>query len=349
MAWFKYSYKCPHCGTYLELRMRVTLTARRCPQCGAPITPKEIDRQEEERQKQEAEQKRRLLMQDVLTLDEMERRKQIALLERERETERREWRASFGRLGCFGCFALMVVTGGVGFFIFLIALVALAPNLGSTHQPSPSASSRQKPSNDSTDVPSNDKTAEQKRKDEEAEKAKEQAETKAKEEARKAKEQADAKAIIEAERLELEMVLYELAVAEFYAYHRVEVARQLLAVAKGDEKLMQKVRQRLLDIIDLYPDTHAANDAKQILDGKFGPVRPFPSKPTLPKGITADETEDVLTKRPSTTMLPPDQTLPSIPILGVNPRPVYVRGYARPDKVFVQPHYRMISRKDKQN
>jgi hypothetical protein len=29
--------------------MRVTLTKRRCPQCGTPITPEEIDRQAAER------------------------------------------------------------------------------------------------------------------------------------------------------------------------------------------------------------------------------------------------------------------------------------------------------------
>lgn len=42
---FKYKYNCPNCGTYLELKMRVTQTKRRCPQCGTPVTPEEIDRQ----------------------------------------------------------------------------------------------------------------------------------------------------------------------------------------------------------------------------------------------------------------------------------------------------------------
>ena len=137
--------------------------------------------------------------------------------------------------------------------------------------------------------------AEQKRKDEQSQKDKEQDEAKAKEAVRKAKEQAKAK--IKAERLELEMVFYELAAAEFYASHRVGLARQLIADAKGDEKLVQKSRERLFEVIKFYPDTQAASDANQILDGKFVPDRPFPPKPAIPKGITAEETEDVLTKR----------------------------------------------------
>lgn len=45
MAKYKYEYRCPRCGTQLVLKMRTTLTKRRCPHCGLPITPDEIDRQ----------------------------------------------------------------------------------------------------------------------------------------------------------------------------------------------------------------------------------------------------------------------------------------------------------------
>jgi hypothetical protein len=45
MAGFKYDWKCPSCGTALQLKMRVTQTKRKCPHCGHPITPEEIDRQ----------------------------------------------------------------------------------------------------------------------------------------------------------------------------------------------------------------------------------------------------------------------------------------------------------------
>ena len=45
MANPSYHYCCPECGTELELRQRVTLTKRRCPNCGRLITPDEIDGQ----------------------------------------------------------------------------------------------------------------------------------------------------------------------------------------------------------------------------------------------------------------------------------------------------------------
>ena len=39
----KYYWRCPSCGTRLELRQRVTLTKRKCPHCATPITPEAID------------------------------------------------------------------------------------------------------------------------------------------------------------------------------------------------------------------------------------------------------------------------------------------------------------------
>ena len=45
MAGYKYFWTCPNCRTTLQLKMRVTQTTRKCPQCGFVVTPEEIDRQ----------------------------------------------------------------------------------------------------------------------------------------------------------------------------------------------------------------------------------------------------------------------------------------------------------------
>lgn len=45
MGGYKYFWTCPNCGTSLQLKMRVTQTTRKCPQCGFVVTPEEIDRQ----------------------------------------------------------------------------------------------------------------------------------------------------------------------------------------------------------------------------------------------------------------------------------------------------------------
>jgi hypothetical protein len=42
---YRYAWTCPKCHTRLDLHKRVTQTKRRCPHCGTPITPEEIDRQ----------------------------------------------------------------------------------------------------------------------------------------------------------------------------------------------------------------------------------------------------------------------------------------------------------------
>jgi phage terminase large subunit GpA-like protein len=85
MTGFKYSYECPHCGTYLELKMRVTLTTRRCPQCGATITAQEIDRQDAARREQQGEMQRQFL---ELHEQEAERQRQLLVQRAEQEAER---------------------------------------------------------------------------------------------------------------------------------------------------------------------------------------------------------------------------------------------------------------------
>lgn len=51
MAGYKYEWRCPNCGTELQLKMRVTQTKRKCPHCGLPITPQDIDRYTAEKKK----------------------------------------------------------------------------------------------------------------------------------------------------------------------------------------------------------------------------------------------------------------------------------------------------------
>ncbi len=43
-----YTYTCPRCDTQYEFRNRITQRKRTCAHCGAPISVREIDRQEHE-------------------------------------------------------------------------------------------------------------------------------------------------------------------------------------------------------------------------------------------------------------------------------------------------------------
>lgn len=219
--------------------------------------------------------------------------------------------------------------------------------------------------------------SEQKRKDDEARKEKEEAEAKVKEEEAKSKAaaelkaKADARAKAEAERiagvkaeaatpegkakterLEVEMVLYELAKAEYHAAVRLRTAREFMDSAntekanghlQASERLTKRGRERLLEVFNLYLETKAAKEAQQLLNGEIVSAHPVPAKPTLPKGVTADEDDMAGTNKPSPIKLPPDQALPTISVSGNHTNPVYVRSYTRPDGLAAQAHYRQVS------
>jgi hypothetical protein len=258
-----------------------------------------------------------------------------------------------------GCLAVTVVLPLMVFGGLVLAVVVigcgLSRNGGSPDQAS-SRSTVKPPAKHPKEVQG--EVAEQKRKEEEARKAKEQAEAKAKAEAeQKRKDDEARKALMqaEAERLDVEMVLYELAKADYHAAARVKVAVRFLDDARKEvlsgrvresERLVKSARERLQEVLDLYPDAEAAGDAKQILDGKDVPARPLPLRPVLPKGVSARDDELAVTvKSLPKPDLPPDT--PPIPVPGKSSRPVYVRGYTRPDGVYVQPHYRAVVGKER--
>jgi hypothetical protein len=153
------------------------------------------------------------------------------------------------------------------------------------------------------------------------------------EDIRKEQEKAAAKA--EAERCETEMVRYEVAKIRYHAAGRLALARTLsrdveAEKAKGHEpeaeRLFNRAKVRFQEVIDNYPDTDAALDAKAILDGNTVPLHPMPPVPILPVGVTASEEE--LVDKPK---LPPGPS-----------RFVYVRGYKRKDGVSVLPHFAVV-------
>ena len=54
----KYHWICPKCKTSLELRQRVTLTKRRCPECGTSIKPEAIITETERADRERADRER---------------------------------------------------------------------------------------------------------------------------------------------------------------------------------------------------------------------------------------------------------------------------------------------------
>jgi hypothetical protein len=154
------------------------------------------------------------------------------------------------------------------------------------------------------------------------------------------------------ERFEVEMVLYELAKAEYHAAVRLRAAREFIDAAETEknkghvresQKLEKRGREKLLEVFNLYLQTKAAQEAQGILNGEVVPAHPLPLKPALPNGVSAGDEEMAVTNKPSPLKLPPDPALPIISVPGNYSNPVYVRAYTRPDGLEVQAHYRKIS------
>jgi hypothetical protein len=185
--------------------------------------------------------------------------------------------------------------------------------------------------------------------------------------------EAKARAEDEAEIAEQQMIQYECAKAEYHAATKLSFARILAAEARGQtlrgktlegQRLLARAETRYREVIDLYPDTESAADAKQLLEGKDVPTRPVPPPPTLPGGIKASEDDireqDKDKKESSPTAKPlADVSGPvyvvrpasrvgpvyvGYPTFG-RPRTVYVRAYTRKDGTHVRSHYRSAPRR----
>jgi DNA-directed RNA polymerase subunit M/transcription elongation factor TFIIS len=130
MAGYKYIYVCPKCKTYLELKMRVTQTKRKCPQCGTPITPQEIDRQTRERNKRnEAETKRiaEQIKQQQAEQAERVRQQQAEQAERARQQQEQQRARIQQQRKAFDQFSktaltVLAIAGGVIAVLFFICL-----------------------------------------------------------------------------------------------------------------------------------------------------------------------------------------------------------------------------------
>jgi hypothetical protein len=240
---------------------------------------------------------------------------------------------------------------GIGIFIRskgrLEPQVVNAPAAPPVMRPSMPSAQPTLPVLDAADAASAKRLAEQKRREEEA--------LKEKEKLARAKE--------EAERVEQEMIRYELAKAEYHATAKLASTRNLLDAAQKEKKkgndresqrLLGKAEDRLGEVVALYPDTEAAADARQILNGKNVPERPIPPPPNLPQLVTAND-DDVLEtlKRPSdaSSSKPsaagtPSSTSAKTPgspgphAVSSSSKDVYVRGYTRKDGTYVAPHTR---------
>jgi DNA-directed RNA polymerase subunit RPC12/RpoP len=113
MAKYKIDYRCPSCGTEVELRKRVTLTRRRCSHCGTPITPQEIDRQAAEKRRRE----------------QRAREQEQEEWERAREQEEEEWerRNTCPFCGFIGLPDVKSTTSTVGWVLFAFLLLSCFP------------------------------------------------------------------------------------------------------------------------------------------------------------------------------------------------------------------------------
>jgi len=153
----------------------------------------------------------------------------------------------------------------------------------------------------------------------------------------------------ETERLKRE---YRQALAAYEADKKLRMARTLandaaLERAKGkqseSERLVEKARERFREILDAYPDTQAAADAQELLDGKNPPPRPaiqgpkpLPSSAELQRepssGSSSKSTYDPMSPSPGEARQEPSS--------GNLSKPVHVSGYTRKDGTQMRPYDR---------
>jgi hypothetical protein len=146
------------------------------------------------------------------------------------------------------------------------------------------------------------------------------------------------------------VIAYKAAKTEYIAAKKLDEAQQMYkaSLKDGASKLLKEyANQRWRDIIERYPDTESAKDAKILLDGgevvarEVGaePVPPIP--PTEPGSSSSPQFPTVaLSDIPNgdykTTGTGDYQT----PVRLTNGKTVYVRGYTRANGTYVRPYTR---------
>jgi hypothetical protein len=169
-----------------------------------------------------------------------------------------------------------------------------------------------------------------------------------------------AEAAERAERAELAMLEYEIAKAEHHAARKLHIGRTLATDAKSNlatapakeyDRLLLRSQGWYKEVNALYPDTQAAADARQLLNGKKVPIRPAPPAPSLPPEVKASD-EDIRetavaqgSPTSATTTPVGDQSTPvaqssDTGSVAWSPGTVAVRGYYRKDGTYVRPHQR---------
>jgi hypothetical protein len=254
-----------------------------------------------------------------------------------------------------------VLLAVVGLFSCCICPGILIPGsnfqaVGSTPQPPLGTSvpardnSNGKQVGDTKDNGGGNKPTDPQRAEEIARKAKEEAEKQA-----QAQAEAEVKRKADAERIEKQMVEYELAKVVYHASSRLALGRKLAADAEAEalrghdqesRRLADKAKTYFKEVVDRYPDTEAADDAKQLLDGKDVPRRVILPRPSLPTGAVASE-DDLADKakpppgvgRPFEPLVPGSIAIPP----GISVKIVLVRAYSRQDGTAVAAHYRTLS------
>jgi hypothetical protein len=153
-----------------------------------------------------------------------------------------------------------------------------------------------------------------------------------------------------AERAEELMFRYELNKAEYHAASKLKFGRIFLADAKHErqlgrpdeaDRLTAKAAKWFNEVIELYGETEAAEDARRLLAGKEVGDRPIPPPPVPPATVRTtddDAREAVAVEKPG---------VPSVPwrTAVAAGKTVYVRDYTRSDGTHVRGHYRSPPRR----